>query len=150
MGATAESANPDSCRKMLSIILPAHNEEDNIGLVYERVCEALEDAELDFEVIFVDDGSLDATHERISSLAVYDARFHFRRLSRNFGHQAALLAGLEMARGDAVITRDCDLQHPPALIPDMIGAWRAGYRVVQMVRDETVDATVVGRTASKL
>lgn len=126
--------------KRLSVVVPAHNEEANIAAVHAAITSAVRDLDLDLEIVFVDDGSRDATAACIAKLAAADSRVRSIAFTRNFGHQAALLAGLQAASGDAVITMDCDLQHPPQLIPQMVSTWRAGHDVVQMVRDETVDA----------
>lgn len=127
-------------QKRLSVVIPAYNEEANVSRMHVAVSSAAKDLDTDLEVIFVDDGSRDATAERIRELAAGDARVRLISFTRNFGHQAALTAGLQAATGDAIITMDCDLQQPPELIPEMVSAWRAGNEVVQMVRDQTVDA----------
>jgi polyisoprenyl-phosphate glycosyltransferase len=124
---------------MISVVIPAFNEEANISAVFEAVRSSLLGLEV-CEIIFVDDGSLDATAERIRSLRERHSLVRLIRFGRNFGQQAALLAGLEAARGAAVITLDCDLQHPPELLPQMIEAWRMGAKVVQMVRTQTAGA----------
>jgi polyisoprenyl-phosphate glycosyltransferase len=124
---------------MISVVIPAFNEEANIPAVFEAVRSSLLGLEV-CEIIFVDDGSFDATAERIRSLRERNSLVRLIRFGRNFGQQAALLAGLEAARGAAVITLDCDLQHPPELLPRMIEAWRMGAKVVQMVRTQTAGA----------
>jgi glycosyltransferase involved in cell wall biosynthesis len=134
-------------QKRLSVVIPAHNEEANVAAMHAAVSSAVKDLDLGLEVIFVDDGSRDATAERVLRLAAVGVRLV--SFTRNFGHQAALIAGLQAATGDAVITLDCDLQHPPELIPRMVLAWRDGYEVVQMVRDETVDASFTKRVMSR-
>src|ERR1039457_5125825 len=96
---------------LLSVVIPAYNEEQNVDAIYQAVCLAL--AGEAFEVIFVDDGSSDGTAERVRQLRVQNGVVRLIRFSRNFGQQPVLLAGLEAARGAAVITLDCDLQHPP-------------------------------------
>lgn len=117
----------------ISIIIPALNEEKNIRLVYQKLSEALS-AE-NFEIIFVDDGSQDDTSKEIESLSKQDARVCGLSFSRNFGHQAALKAGIDAATGDAVISLDCDLEHPPELLPRMLEMWRAGADVVISKRE---------------
>jgi polyisoprenyl-phosphate glycosyltransferase len=119
----------------LSVVIPAYNEEKNVPAVYQAIRSAL--GRENFEIIFVDDGSTDATAERIRDLRAQDSSVRLIRFGRNFGQQPALLAGLEAARGAAVITLDCDLQHPPELLPRMLQAWRSGSKVVQMVRQQT-------------
>jgi polyisoprenyl-phosphate glycosyltransferase len=123
-------------RRLVTVVIPAFNEEKNVLPVFEAVRQCLPGPEV-FEIIFVDDGSTDATAERVRSLRVRDAAVRLIRFGRNFGQQAALLAGLEAAHGAAVITLDCDLQHPPELLPQMVQAWRGGAKVVQMVRTQT-------------
>src|SRR5271157_2916002 len=117
---------------LISVVIPAFNEERNVPRIYEAVLTAL--AGERFEMIFVDDGSSDGTAGRIRELRAADPSVRLIRFGRNFGHQAALAAGLESARGAAAITLDCDLQHPPELLPRMLTAWRNGAKVVQMVR----------------
>ena len=135
--------------RRLSVVVPAHNEATNIAALHAAVSAAVADLGVDLELIFVDDGSRDATAERVAELAMRDDRVRLVSLRRNFGHQIALLAGLRAALGEAVITMDCDLQHPPALIPDMVAAWRAGHQVVQMVRDETLESGFAKRITSR-
>ena len=124
---------------MISIVVPAHNEERNIDLLYERVRTQI-DARLaewevsGWELLIVDDGSSDATWERIAQLSRADAHVRGVRLSRNFGHQNALLAGLAAARGEAVISMDADLQHPPEVLPLLLQKWREGYQIVHAIR----------------
>lgn len=119
----------------ISIVLPAHNEETNIPVIFAEISKALSGE--DIEVIFVDDGSRDNTVEHILALKSSHPNVRLVRLSRNFGHQAALMAGLSSARGKAIITMDCDLQHPPMHLPEMVAAWRKGHKIVQMVRRKT-------------
>jgi len=121
---------------MLSIVVPAYNEEPNIVPLYRAIRAALPET-LPIEVLFVDDGSTDKTAEQVRNLRASGAPVRLVRFGRNFGNQAALLAGLEAARGRAVITLDCDLQHPPDLLPRLLAAWQRGAKVVQMVRLRT-------------
>jgi len=118
--------------EFVSVVVPAFNEEPNIPEIYQAIRDAM--AGERWELIFVDDGSKDGTAARIRELRAADPSVRLIRFGRNFGHQAALAAGLESARGAAVITLDCDLQHPPELLPQMLAAWRRGARIVQMVR----------------
>src|ERR1700736_3526739 len=119
---------------LLSVVAPVYNEEATIGEFYARVCNALEG--LDFELVLVDDGSADGSPRELERLAAIDRRVRVVYLSRNFGHQTALTAGLDHARGDAVVMLDADLQDPPELIPRMLDHWRAGCDVVYAVREE--------------
>ncbi len=132
----------------LSIVLPVCNEESNLPEVYRRLVAEVEPLGHSFELIFVDDGSKDASATVLESLHRKDPRVKFISFSRNFGHQMALTAGLEAAKGNAVITMDSDLQHPVTLIPKMLEEWRAGSEVVLMVRESTADATVFKRLSS--
>lgn len=121
---------------MISIVVPAYNEERNLDVLYRRVAEIMDGAvgRDDWELVFVDDGSTDATWQSIDVLNKGDARVRGVRLSRNFGHQSALMAGLAAARGQAVIMMDADLQHPPELLPQLVAKWREGFQIVHAVR----------------
>jgi glycosyltransferase involved in cell wall biosynthesis len=124
---------------LLSIVIPAFNEAAVIEILYEKVREVLDKLEgYVWEVIFVDDGSTDSTVPILKDLRRTDPRVKWLSLSRNFGHQAALTAGVAHARGEAVITMDCDLQHPASLIPEMIARWKAHFDIVLTVREEAV------------
>jgi dolichol-phosphate mannosyltransferase len=117
----------------LSVVLPVHNEEANLPELHRRVTATLEGT-VDYEVVFVDDGSRDGSAALVAELAERDPRVRLVRLSRNFGHQAALAAGLDHARGAAVVLMDSDLQDPPELLPELLRAWRDGADVVYAVR----------------
>jgi glycosyltransferase involved in cell wall biosynthesis len=119
---------------LLSVVVPAHNEARGIARAVDVIVRALAPCGMALEIIVVDDGSRDATFERIRDLSQKDARIKGLRFTRNFGKEAALLAGLRFSSGDAVVTIDSDLQHPPALIPSMIDAWRNGAMVVDAVK----------------
>jgi dolichol-phosphate mannosyltransferase len=121
---------------MLSVVVPIHNEEDTLPELHRRLTAAL--APLgECEVVLVDDGSTDRSWELMRGLA----NVRLVRLSRNFGHQAAITAGLDAARGDAVVVMDGDLQDPPELIGDLVARWREGYDVVYAVRSERAGET---------
>jgi glycosyltransferase involved in cell wall biosynthesis len=134
-------------RQFVSVVIPAYNEERNVAAIYHAVRSSLA-GYASCEVIFVDDGSTDATAERVRSLRVEDSSVRLIRFGRNFGQQSALLAGLEEARGMAVITLDCDLQHPPELLPRMIQAWLDGAKVVLMVRKQTQGVGILKKLTS--
>lgn len=123
----------------LSVVVPAFNEADNIPLLHARLAETLQRLVPDsWELILVDDGSRDLSWAVICQLSTDDARVKGVRLSRNFGHQYALWAGLELAGGQAVVMMDCDLQHPVEKLPELVAKWRAGFKVVKTQRqDET-------------
>jgi dolichol-phosphate mannosyltransferase len=118
---------------LLSVVAPVYNEEGTIEEFYSRVRAALEG--LNFELVLVDDGSADSSAAILERLAESDPRVRLVYLSRNFGHQTALTAGLDHARGDAVVMLDADLQDPPEVIPRMLDHWRSGCDVVYAVRE---------------
>ena len=108
---------------MISIVIPAYNEERNLEVLYANLREVMQAAgEDELELVIVDDGSSDRTWDTIGALSAADVRVRGVRLSRNFGHQAALMAGLAAARGQAVVMMDADLQHPPSLVPQLYAA----------------------------
>jgi dolichol-phosphate mannosyltransferase len=116
---------------LISFVIPVLNEEKNIPYIYGLLNDAIEDiAETEAEWIFVNDGSGDATPFVLIDLCNKDPRVKAIHLTRNFGHQAAITAGLDFAKGDAIITMDCDGQDPPAVIPEMIAKWKEGNRIV--------------------
>ncbi len=137
--------SPEDTRSpaLLSVVAPAYNEVELIETFVQRIFAAL--ADYTFELIIVDDGSSDGTAEALDRLADADRRLRVVHLSRNFGHQAALTAGLEHALGDAVAMIDADLQDPPELIPKMVEQWESGSDVIYAVRRERE-----GETAFKL
>ena len=120
--------------RLLSVVAPVFNEEATIREFYGRVCSALEG--LTFELVLVDDGSRDGSAAALEEIAVADPRVRVVYLSRNFGHQTALTAGLDHASGDAIVMLDADLQDPPELIVTMLDHWRAGCDVVYAVRQQ--------------
>jgi dolichol-phosphate mannosyltransferase len=129
----APTLSTERSLKLLSVVAPMYDEEDSVEVFYRRVCEALEG--VPFELVLVDDGSTDSTPELLDRLADADPRVRVVYLSRNFGHQTALTAGLDHAQGDAVVMMDADLQDPPELIPTLVDRWRAGVDVVYAVRE---------------
>lgn len=128
--------------KLLSIILPVYNEAENIPLLYK---ELLIFCREEFEIIFVDDGSTDNTLEEIETLINTDKRFKCVSLSRNFGHQNALMAGMENAAGDQIIIMDGDLQHPPSLIPALVEKLNSGFDLVLTRRNKTGEIGIFKR-----
>lgn len=119
---------------LLSIILPAFNEKQNIRHTAEVLSNLLEENRIAFELVFISDGSVDGTYEEIRQLSATDHRIKGAEFSRNFGKEAAIFAGLQIACGDACIVMDCDLQHPPAVIPRMFALWQQGYEVVEGIK----------------
>ena len=139
VNASEEATSPDTRaprpdRPLLSIVIPAFNEEGCIDEMLRRLHEALAQCDADYEILFVDDGSSDGTAARLRGAAREDPRIRYLSFSRNFGHQIALTAGIDHASGDAVISLDGDLQHPPEMIPELVAHWRDGYDVVYTVR----------------
>jgi polyisoprenyl-phosphate glycosyltransferase len=134
----------------LSVVIPVLNEETNLPVLYERVAGELRSLGCDFEILFVDDGSTDSSAERIAALHRADARVKMLSMSRNFGHQAALTAGMDHATGDAVIAMDADLQHPPDVIRELVLRWKEGYEVVYTVRQTTEAAGPLKRASAKM
>jgi glycosyltransferase involved in cell wall biosynthesis len=122
----------------LSLVCPAFNEEQVLPLFHRALSSVLAQLSPGYlvEIIYVDDGSEDRTLEVLRTLAAQDARVRYLSLSRNFGHQAALTAGMEWAQGEVLITLDSDLQHPPALIPTLLEHWQGGKDVVITLRDD--------------
>ena len=116
---------------MLSVIIPAYNEKENIERTAKTVSKILEEEKISFELVFISDGSMDGTYEEICRLAALDGRVRGAEFSRNFGKEAAIFAGLELSAGDACIVMDCDLQHPPEVIPEMYRLWKEGFEVVE-------------------
>ena len=133
----------------LSVVVPAFNEEESLDALLAAIVGALDGAGTTFELVIVDDGSADGTWSRMSAAAQRDPRIVAVSLSRNFGHQSALLAGLSIARGRAVVSMDADLQHPPAVIPEMLAAWRAGAAVVRTVRRDAGRTSPFKRISSR-
>ncbi len=120
----------------VSVIVPCYNETKNIRVVYSAISNVFSGNSC-FELIFIDDGSEDTTLDEIKLVVQKDANVKYIAFSRNFGHQQALKAGLDMAQGQAVIMMDGDLQHPPSLIPEIINKWKEGYDIVNTVREES-------------
>jgi glycosyltransferase involved in cell wall biosynthesis len=134
---------------IISIVVPAYCEEDNLLVLYKQVVGALA-KKASWELIIVDDGSTDATWSEIGALHERDARVKGLRLSRNFGHQYALVAGLANAAGQAVITMDADLQHPPEVIPQLLTHWSGGSKIVHTVRIDHKQLSWMKRITSRI
>ena len=132
---------PDSCTEpcvppLVSIVVPVFNEEVVLPEFFSRLSRSLQTQSQRFELIFVDDGSTDATRAALDGLHRKDERVGIIELSRNFGKEIALTAGIDHARGDAVVLIDADLQDPPELIPELLTQWHAGYDVVYGQRQD--------------
>ena len=122
----------------LSVVIPFYNEENMIQKMYDELVKEINQiTKAEFEIIFINDGSKDRTFERMLAIAAGDSRVKYISFSRNFGKEAGTIAGLEYATGEAVILMDGDLQHPPALLPQMIKAYEEGYDVVSARRTRT-------------
>ncbi len=134
--------------KTISIVVPAFNEADNLPTLIDRLRAVLLPYG-DYEILIVNDGSTDNSLAVLRALSEADPAVRFLSFSRNFGHQMALLAGLEHATGQAVISMDADLQHPPELIPTMLDQWRAGYEVVYTVRKQAPNQSWFKRVTSQ-
>lgn len=133
---------------LVSVVAPCFNEAECLGEFHRELSDVVAGLPYEFEFILVDDGSTDRTAEIATGLARSDSRVRVISFSRNFGHQAALLAGFDAARGEAVITMDADLQHPPALIPELLAIWREGADIVFTLRRETAGAGLWKRLTS--
>jgi glycosyltransferase involved in cell wall biosynthesis len=132
----------------LSIVVPAYNEEEALSLLIPRIQRAVDPLNIKYEVIIIDDGSQDDTYGLACRLTSKDTPIKAVKLSRNFGKESALLAGLSVASGKAVITMDADLQHPPELIPEFIDRWRKGAKIVHGVKSEGSYASGIDNVCS--
>jgi polyisoprenyl-phosphate glycosyltransferase len=129
----------------VSVVLPTFNERENLQAMCDALASAIAPTGLDYELIFVDDNSGDGTIELLQGLRARDPRVKYIIMSRRYGDQPCLMAGLERCTGDVAITMDADLQHPPSYIPSMIEAWRSGAEIVVMRREEAGHASVFKR-----
>lgn len=134
----------------ISIVVPAYNEEGNLPTLYAELVDVLHALKMPWEIVFVDDGSTDKTWDCITALHHRDGRVKGLRLSRNFGKEYALFAGLTHATADAVVSMDADLQHPPHVIPELVDEWRKGNKIVYGVRLDNANTPRFKRVASKL
>lgn len=121
-------------KRRISLVVPLYNEEAVLPQSYERMCAVMRALPYDYEIVYVDDGSHDRTWHLLNGIAQQDDCVKGIRFSRNFGHQAAVTAGMDAATGDALVIIDADLQDPPEVIPDMIAKWEEGYEVVYGLR----------------
>jgi len=119
---------------LLSIVIPAYNEEESVAYVLPALHQALDPEGIAFETVFVDDGSTDGTFERIAAICKQERNVRGYRFSRNFGKEAAIWAGLQAVRGDCCVVMDCDLQHPPGVLPQLYRQWEGGFEIVEGVK----------------
>ena len=136
-------------KKRLSVVVSCYNEEQGLDQFFRTTVAVLGGCAWDYEIIFVNDGSTDDSAGVLKRLAENDKRVKVLSLSRNFGHEAAMIAGIDYATGDGVVCMDADLQHPPQRIPEIIRAFEAGYDVVSMVSTNREDAGMIKRLTSK-
>ena len=136
--------------QLVSIVVPVFNEEDNIDVFYQEVCKHMDPLPYTFELLFVDDGSSDATPLILERLSQQDERVRGLIMARNYGHQLALTCGLDHANGDAVITMDGDMQHPPEMLPLLLRKWKEGFEVVQTIRVSTAGVSWFKTVTSSL
>ena len=136
-------------RKKIAIVIPSFNEEGNIEIMAKSIKDTMQVLPYDYEVIFVDDGSSDNTLIKLKELSQSYDNLFFVELSRNFGHQNALKAGVDIANANAVITMDGDMQHPPELIPELLKKWEEGYDVVYTRREDDKSNSFIKRKTSK-
>ena len=137
--------------KKVSIVIPAYNEEESLPYLYERITKLIDTVEnYEFEILFINDGSRDKTLELIKEYRNKDNRFSYVNLSRNFGKETAMIAGLDYATGDAVVFMDADLQDPPEILPELIKYWEEGYDDVYARRKTREGETFFKKITSKL
>ena len=137
--------------KTISIVIPAYNEEETLKFLYERLIKIMQEMkQYEFEILFINDGSKDKTYEIITELRQKDARISYVDFSRNFGKEIAIIAGIDYAKGDAVIFIDADLQDPPELIPELVQFWEEGYDDVYARRRSRKGETFLKRITSTM
>jgi dolichol-phosphate mannosyltransferase len=143
-GAGVVLGRPDdqSCPDV-SVVIPVYNEAENLPVLYARLAAVLEQSAPDYEIVFVDDGSRDASLEQLHAFVAQNQRVTVVELARNFGHQVAISAGLDQSRGSAVIVMDADLQDPPEVLPQFIAKWREGHDVVYAVRERRKESWIM-------
>ncbi len=134
--------------KKISIVVSVYNEQQSLESFYKTARDVAEDCKWDYELIFVNDGSSDKSAEILSAFAKENPKVKVINFARNFGHEAAMIAGIDHAQGDAVVCMDADLQHPPEYINQIIGKLEEGYQVITMIRTENEDTGFFRRTAA--
>ena len=143
IGSRPTSEAQDETEPEVSIVIPVYNEVENLAVLYDRLVKALEEAAISFEVVFVDDGSTDESVKCLNDLSVSDKRVVVVELARNFGHQVAITAGLDFARGRGIVVMDADLQDPPEVLPQFIDKWREGHDVVYAIRERRKESWIL-------
>lgn len=141
---------PSEKPKRLSVVIPVYNEAKNIAPLFDALRGVLEKTGMGWEIIFVDDGSKDATADEVRQVRFIDGRVRLVEFSRNFGKEVATTAGIHAATGDCAVIMDGDLQHPPSVIPELLAKWREGYEVVIGVRHRSRSDTLTKRLGSRL
>lgn len=136
--------------KSLSIVVSVYNEEDSLESFYEVVSSYIKNLDMDYELIFVNDGSVDKSEEIIREFAKKDDRVKALLFSRNFGHEAAMIAGIDYAGGDYIVCMDADLQHPPSILKDIIFKFNEGYDIINMIRTSNTDAGLIKNITSSI
>jgi polyisoprenyl-phosphate glycosyltransferase len=134
-GSNIVEPEPELVQPEISVVIPIFNEQENLTELYQRLLSVLEPNGICFEIVFIDDGSCDRSVELLHQICATDGRVVVVELARNFGHQVAISAGIDLARGRAVILMDADLQDPPEVLPQFIAKWREGHDVVYAVRE---------------
>ena len=135
---------------MLSVVIPAYHEQEMVAVAAEQIAQILKQAHIDYELIFVDDGSKDHTWKEIEKASARDARVRGVRFSRNFGKEAAIFAGLQHSKGECVACIDCDLQHPPEKLVEMYRLWETGAEVIEGVKSDRGKESIAHRAFAKL
>ena len=138
----------DIPKRLVSIVAPAYNEEANLRELFTRVSAMLTEEPVDFEIVIVENGSTDRSLDLLKQLHEEDPPLNYVSLSRNFGHQGGLLAGLHHARGDVVVTMDADLQHPPECLPEMLSLWRSGHEIVFTLKRQNGSQPILRKIAN--
>lgn len=136
--------------KSLSIVVSVYNEEDSLESFYEVASSYIKNLDMDYELIFVNDGSVDKSEEIIREFAKKDDRVKALLFSRNFGHEAAMIAGIDYAGGDYIVCMDADLQHPPSILKDIIFKFNEGYDIINMIRTSNIDAGLIKNITSSI
>jgi glycosyltransferase involved in cell wall biosynthesis len=135
LGTAQGTLSSQERKPAISVVIPVFNERDNLPILCQRITAVMESCEPNYEIVFVNDGSRDGSVEFLQSMKILERKITIIDLARNFGHQVAISAGMDFARGDAVIIMDADLQDPPEVIPKFIAKWREGHDVVYAVRE---------------